>query len=289
VHPVLWSFTLPAIGAVSFPAYATFLLVGFALALHLARRAEERSGRSGARIIDLGVLLLISGVAGARLLSVLADGHLHDYVNLCVAPVKVTTGVCSSVADCADGEVCDTLAQACHPTASDCLEVVKIWHGGLAYYGGFLLATAVALLYARRHQLGVLRLADRLSPYVPLGLAFGRVGCFLNGCCYGRACDLPWGVRFPGRGGPVHPTQLYEAAGALAIFALLDFVWTPRKRGDGEVFGGLLVLYGALRFALEFWRADERGELLGLSTSQWIGLPLIALGVGLIVRARRNA
>jgi phosphatidylglycerol---prolipoprotein diacylglyceryl transferase len=281
VHPIL--VTLPIVGPVE--AYLTLLLVGFTLAIWMARREEDRQGGDGNHIIDLGVWMLVFGILGSRLLSVVADGHFMDFVHMCTDPTLVTPTdgaaraiVCDADAACGPYYLCDTTRHACYPPR-DCLEVLKFWHGGLAYYGGFLFAVPVGLWYAKRHKLGVWRIADLTSPFIALGLFFGRMGCFLNGCCYGRECSLPWAVRFPGLGNvPVHPTQLYEALGALAISATLYLGVRPRKRAHGQVFAALLVLYGVLRFVLEFWRADERGGFAGLSTSQWIGIPLVVAG-----------
>jgi phosphatidylglycerol:prolipoprotein diacylglycerol transferase len=268
----------------------TLLVAGFALAIWLARRDEDRQGRNGDRIVDLGLLMLFCGLAGSRLLSVLADGHLADYVNLCLDPKQVPPfdtaarlAVCSIDADCGADFLCDVARHACYPPR-DCFEVFEIWHGGLAYYGGFLLAVPVGLAYARRQGLGMWRIADLVAPMIALGLAFGRIGCFFNGCCYGRVSDAPWAMRFPGHAAAVHPTQLYEAFAALAIFAVLYLVARPRKRGHGQVFAGLLVLYGVARFVLEFWRDDERGALLGVSTSQWMSVPLVLFGIVLFLR-----
>jgi phosphatidylglycerol:prolipoprotein diacylglycerol transferase len=256
-------------------------------------------GRNGDRIVDLALLMLVCGVFGARLLSVLADGKLEDFVNMCTDPTRVEPADswarvvrhCASDAACNPGRdvyyLCDGTTGLCHPP-KDCLEAFKFWHGGLAYYGGFLLAFPVGLLYLHRKKLGALRVADMVSPGIALGLFFGRMGCFFNGCCYGADTDVPWRVSFPGRPG-VHPTQLYEAAGALALFALLYFYVRPRRRRHGEVFVGLLVGYGVLRFILELWRADARGALGPLTTSQWISLPLVALGVWLLASGRRRA
>jgi phosphatidylglycerol:prolipoprotein diacylglycerol transferase len=137
---------------------------------------------------------------------------------------------------------------------------------------------------------------------VAMGLFFGRIGCFLGGCCYGLVTDHPVGLSFPAwspasegqfREGllshpnqpslPVHPTQLYEAVGCLSI-ALVLSVWGPRhKRFDGQVGLLFLVLYAALRFLLEFLRADDRGLYLGVSTSQWVSI-VIVLAVAAVWR-----
>lgn len=287
MKPIFLDFTLPVVGRVTFPAYMTLLMIGFTLAIVLARREEDRQGRNGDRIADLGILMLVLGILGARLLSVLADGHFRDFVNLCVDPKQVPAidakvAVCTADAQCGWDYLCDTARGRCYPPR-DCLAALKFWQGGLTYYGGFLLAVPAGLWYARRKGLGVLRIADLTAPFIAFGLFFGRMGCFFNGCCFGRHTDVPWAVDFPGHPS-VHPTQLYEAGGALAIFSLLYFVVRPRKRAHGQVFAALLVVYGVLRFVLEFFRADERGGFAGLSTSQWIGIPLVVAGLFLWTR-----
>lgn len=282
MKPIFLKFTLPVVGEVVFPAYMTLLLAGFVVCLWLLRREEEKSGRDGREIVDLGLVMLACGVMGARLLSVLADGHLQDFVNLCTDPKKVPAIdakvlFCTADSQCGYDYLCNLDRNVCYPP-KDCLAAFKFWQGGLAYYGGFLLAAPVGVLYAHRKGMGAWRVADLTSPYIALGLVFGRLGCFFNGCCYGETTTLPWAVHFPGVAGHVHPTQIYEALGALAVAAFLYFGVRPRKSGDGQVFAALLVLYATLRFGLEFLRADERGQLYGLSTSQWIGLPLLVLG-----------
>ncbi len=285
MNPLLWEFSLPLIGKVEFPAYMTMLIIGFTLATWLARREEDRSGRNGDRIVDLALLCVVFGLLGARLLSVLADGHLQDFVHLCTDPklvpaIDAKVATCTADSQCGFDYLCNQVNHTCYPPR-DCLAALKFWQSGLAFYGGFLLAAPVGLWYAQRKRLGLLRIADLCSPVVAYGLFFGRMGCFLNGCCYGRPTDLPWGVDFPTLPGHahVHPTQLYESIGCLGIFALLYWVVRPRKQRHGDVFAAFLVLYGTLRFLLEFLRDDERGALIGLSTSQWIGIPLIVWGV----------
>jgi phosphatidylglycerol:prolipoprotein diacylglycerol transferase len=131
--------------------------------------------------------------------------------------------------------------------------------------------------------------ADIAAPCIMLGLALGRVGCFFNGCCYGQPTDGALGVQFPGHPGPVHPTQIYEAAGALLLAAALYALLRWRGRGRGAVFGWMLVGYGVLRTLIEIYRADPRGSIGPLSTSQIISIPLIAIGAVVIARAARPA
>lgn len=293
MQPTFLEFHAPIIGEVTFPAYMTMLMIGFIVAISLVRRHGERMGMNGNHLVDLGLLMLVLGVLGARLLSVLADGKFQDFVNLCTDPSQVEAidrlvEVCHESAECGYHYVCDLSTNRCHPPR-DCLAAFKFWWGGLTYYGGLLLAVPCGMLYARRKRLGVWRTADLVAPFVALGLFFGRLGCFFNGCCYGAHTDAWTAITLPGHAHPVHPAQLYESLGALALFFALLFVATPRKRGHGEVFGWLLALYGVLRFLLELVRADERGSLGPLSTSQLISIPLVALGVYLITRVRKRA
>jgi phosphatidylglycerol:prolipoprotein diacylglycerol transferase len=135
----------------------------------------------------------------------------------------------------------------------------------------------------------VWRTADVTAPMILLGLFFGRIGCFFSGCCYGAATESWLGVAFPQQPRPVHPTQLYEAIAVLALYFVLAFVIAPRKRGHGEVFGWMLVLYAIVRSLLELVRDDPRGALGPLSTSQLLSIPLLVAGGWLIAGVRRRA
>jgi phosphatidylglycerol:prolipoprotein diacylglycerol transferase len=292
LKPTFLEFTLPIFGKVEFAAHLTMLIVGFLVAILLSRRHAERIGVNGDRIVDLGILMLVAGVLGARILSVLTDGHFMDFVHLCTDP-RLVDNLPAPAGDCVTNRcpydyLCDAERMVCHPPR-DCLAALKFWQGGLTYYGGFLLALAVGIWYARRKHLGVLRTADIAAPVIMLGMFFGRMGCFFSGCCYGAPTDSWIGVKFPQQPGPVHPTQLYEASGVLVLFCVLYFAIWPRKRGHGEVFGWLLVLYGTMRWVLELFRADERGSLGPLSTSQIISIPLVIAGAWLIIAIRKHA
>lgn len=147
---------------------------------------------------------------------------------------------------------------------------------GFVFYGGFLGAVAAGWLLARRRGFPFWRLADYFGAALPLGHAIGRIGCLAAGCCYGRHTELPWGL--PMAGDPSrHPTQLYEAAAnALIAFAVLRYL--PRRRRDGDAFVLYIALYAVARFAIEFFRADDRGfSLAGLSPSQLIALLILSL------------
>lgn len=293
MYPVFYEFDAPLIGRVSFPAYMTMLMVGFFVAILLARREGARVGIPAHHIVDLGLICVVAGIFGARILAVLTDGKFMDFVHLCTDPRLVEAidrkvNVCTADAQCGYDYLCDTARNVCYPPR-DCLAALKFWQGGLTYYGGFLTAVPAGLWYARRKQIHLMRVLDVAAPVTMVGLFFGRWGCFFNGCCYGGPTDAWVGVHMPGHAGTVHPTQLYEAALVLLLAVVLHVVVRPRKRGDGEVFGWLLVSYGIIRFALELFRDDARGALGPLSTSQLISIPLVIAGAWVIRRAIHSA
>ncbi len=171
--------------------------------------------------------------------------------------------------------------------------VANITGGGLVVFGSLPTAALAAWRFAHRRHLSLARLADCAAPGMLLGLAIGRVGCFLNGCCFGGPCDLPWAMQFPdgtapasqypgpsGASLPLHPTQLYAAIDA-AILSLLAVTFTPLARRDGEVFTLVLTLHPISRMLLEMIRVDEPSALgTPFSISQLVSLALLALAAG---------
>ena len=166
------------------------------------------------------------------------------------------------------------------------LEIFYLWQGGMSFHGGLLGVILAMGFAARRHGVDYLRLMDFLAPLVPLGIAAGRIGNFINGELWGRVTDVPWGMVFRGAGdAPRHPSQLYQAG--LEGFALFALLWwysaTPRPRG--RVCGLFLLGYGVFRFAAEFAREPDAflGFLaLGLTMGQWLCVPMLLLGVWLL-------
>ena len=171
------------------------------------------------------------------------------------------------------------------------LEILAVWQGGMSFHGGFLGVLAAAALYARVQRLDWLRLMDFVAPLVPIGLAAGRLGNFINGELWGRTTDLPWGMVFRGAGElPRHPSQLYQFALEGVVLFVVLWWYSAKPRARGEVSGAFLVGYGLLRFIAEFAREpDEFLGLLafGLSMGQWLSLPMIAAGAALIAWAQR--
>ncbi len=291
---------------VGFPSYFVLLLSGFVYATTLGVLWARRIGQNPDVVVDLSLAMLLSGVVGSRLLHVVADGYFWDYVHLCTDPARVDWPL--EQMECVSPRyagVWDEARKVCHPSSPDCFAWAKFWAGGLTYYGGFLGATAAAVFLLRRDKFSFWKAADMAGFAIPMGLAFGRMGCLLAGCCFGARSEAPYALSFPPRSPaseaqaklgelatarewshPVHPTQIYESAFSLAIAAFCLFFVLPRKRYDGQVFVAFMVLYPVGRFLVEILRRDARGEALGLSTSQLIGVGLV-VGAALIHRARR--
>jgi phosphatidylglycerol:prolipoprotein diacylglycerol transferase len=289
-------------------SYFTGVALGFIFAVILLYRWARRSNIDANTMVDMWILMIIMGVFGARILSVLADGHFWDYVHLCTDPLEVDWPLTQK--QCLEGPydgMWDPVERVCHPAYVDCLAWAKFWKGGLTYYGGFIMASATGVAFLKWQKAPVLRTVDTTGWLIPFGLAWGRIGCFFNGCCFGTITDSPVGVIFPAGSQasrqqfdqgtlsainleslPVHPTQLYEAFFSLAIAAFCGLYVERTKRFHGQTFLTFVVLYAIGRFVEEFFRNDDRGALLGLSTSQIIGLLAAGLGIAAIVLIARR-
>ena len=177
--------------------------------------------------------------------------------------------------------------------AASPLSVFAVWEGGMSFHGGLLGVLVAIALYARAAGLPWLRLTDFVAPLVPLGLAAGRIGNFINGELWGRATDVPWAMIFPHVDHlPRHPSQLYQfALEGVALYALL--AWYSRTpRPTGAVSGLFLLGYAVFRFAAEFAREPDAflGTLgLGLTMGQWLCVPMAVAGAVLLGWARRRS
>jgi phosphatidylglycerol:prolipoprotein diacylglycerol transferase len=177
--------------------------------------------------------------------------------------------------------------------AANPLEALMVWKGGMSFHGGLLGVIASLALYARQRGRAFLEVMDLIAPCVPLGLASGRVGNFINGELWGRAADpsLPWAMVFPQSGSDIarHPSQLYQVALEGVLLFVLLWLYARKPRALGQVSGGFLVGYGILRFIAEFFREPDRflGPLaLGMSMGQWLCVPMVLAGAILWLRAR---
>ncbi|MFO0680720.1 MAG: prolipoprotein diacylglyceryl transferase [Sandaracinus sp.] len=305
---------IPSFGHLPFldedlPAYFVMLTCAFAACTWFAVRWAKQQKLDSEVLIDLSLASVITGVAGARIAHVLFDGFFMDYVHLCtdyrLVDWHITEAQCAS--EWVQGSW-DAAAGVCHPTEQDCWAWIRFWQGGLTWYGGMIGALAYAMYFLRKEGFPPLKALDLGGNVLPLGLFFGRLGCWFGGCCFGQRTDAWWGVSFPAWSPaseqqwraheladagyaslPVIPTQLMEAAGSLLIAAFSIYFVHPRKRFDGQVFCISMSLYALLRFVLEFFRADDRGGAAGLTTSQWIGLGLVAFCAAMWVRLDKVA
>ncbi|MBN2804597.1 MAG: prolipoprotein diacylglyceryl transferase [Deltaproteobacteria bacterium] len=281
------------IGSIHIPAYFTMLSIGFLLAIFLAKRWAAQNSLNSGMMIDFGILMVIFGVAGAKILHIFADGHLYDYINVCIDPSKVDWHVDKLDCKALKGSW-DTAKELCHPVNKNCLAWLS--GAGFAFYGGLVAAGVFSIWYIKKHKWPAGKIMDMGGWSIMLGLAWGRMGCLLAGCCFGSVTHSHQGVSFPSFSPasrqqwlagdlpsyrldslPVFPTQAYESIAALLIAATAYFVVPRYKKFDGQVFIFSMVSYAIARFLLEFIRMDERGGFLSLSTSQLIAIGMIAV------------
>jgi phosphatidylglycerol:prolipoprotein diacylglycerol transferase len=262
MHPIL--FEIPkieigswVIGPIPVRLYGLMIGIGFLLGIWLASRRAKKEGIEPDRILDMGVYLLLAAIIGSRLLYVLTN--LGEF-------------------------------------ARNPLDAFAIWKGGLVFYGGLLAAIPVGMWYVRKHKLPFWKTGDIVAPYIALGHAFGRLGCFFAGCCYGAACSGPFCLIFTDphslapQGVPLYPTQLMESGGEFINFIILLVAYRYRKF-DGQVFWLYPALYSVLRFAVEFFRGDTaRGLYFGgsISTSQIIAVGMFITSVVMLWKLRRT-
>jgi len=265
MHPVLFK-----IGAFEMRAYGFALAVSFLLGIYLAVRRGRKRGIDPEKIMDLSVVIILASIIGARFMYVIF--HLDEFA----------------------GHWTDTF----NPFQSN----GQIGIAGLTMLGGVVLAVVCSLLYLRAKKQPILKIADTIIPLFFLGEAITRIGCYLNGCCYGIPCDCAVGVVFPPdspagamyQGIPIHPTQLYSSAYALLVFILL-LVIDRKPRADGFLLYLFFIFYGIGRFVIDLFRYYESSMILlpvgakGLSMNQGISLAFIVIGIFLLVWQRRQS
>ncbi|MEN3158890.1 prolipoprotein diacylglyceryl transferase [Alkalimonas sp. NCh-2] len=175
---------------------------------------------------------------------------------------------------------------------ADPLYLVKIWTGGMSFHGGLLGVLVAMALFARKYRKDYLALGDFVAPLIPLGLAAGRIGNFINAELWGRVTDVPWGMVFPGAGPlPRHPSQLYHVALEGILLFVIILLVRHFKPARGTLGGVFLLGYGVARFIVEFFREPDAhlGVLsLGMTMGQWLCLPMILAGLGLIIYSQTH-
>ncbi|MBN1526722.1 MAG: prolipoprotein diacylglyceryl transferase [Candidatus Omnitrophica bacterium] len=233
------------IGSFTVYSYGMMIALGFALATYVMYTRAAQCGFDRNKIVDMNVLLLVGGLIGGRALYVAL--HLPYYMR--------------------------------YPA-----EVFNFSKGGLVWYGGFFAALLVFLAYTRANKMRFWATVDFIAPYLALAQSFGRIGCFLNGCCYGiiASPDYSLAVMFPGADYPRHPTQIYSSLLLLAIFIVLR-IFQDRDHFEGKIFLLYCVLYSAKRFGVEFLRADNPRILLGLTLAQVLSALLFLAALVLLI------
>ncbi len=260
MHPILFElpWSIGSFGHITVYTYGVLLAAAYLLGLQLARVRAKQRGLDQNRVLDLGIYIIISALVGAKLLLLITDFRTFS---------------------------------------ADPRELLTLARSGGVFYGGLILAVAVALWYIRRIGLPLWTTCDVFAPGIALGHVIGRFGCLFAGCCYGKPTTKPWGITFTDPfaaanvgtplGVPLHPTQLYEAGAELLILVFL--LATERKGRDfaGRTFWLYMLLYGVSRFIIEFYRGDERGAVGIFSTSQFISLLLVPLAIGMLLYLSR--
>jgi phosphatidylglycerol:prolipoprotein diacylglycerol transferase len=250
-------FTVPVLGIKVF-GYGLMLFVAFLGSMNLAAWCSKRRGLDPEVIYDLALFVFLGGLIGARVFYVIQ--YWGDRVR--------------TVAD-----------------------VFKFWEGGIVLYGSIIGGTLTFFAYRIWRPFPLRPALDSVAPALALGIAIGRFGCFLNGCCYGDVCGLPWAVTFPEPSPPwqahvnahlisagahaslpVHPTQLYSVIDGLVLVGLL-LAFDPIRRRDGQVMALLMVAYPVTRFLIEHLRGDEAALFAGMTVSQTISLALLLCGL----------
>ena len=172
------------------------------------------------------------------------------------------------------------------------LDIFKVWEGGMSFHGGFLGVLVAMLWSSKKYQKTFFEITDFIAPLIPFGLAFGRLGNFINGELWGRPTDFPWAMIFPQAGDLLarHPSQLYQLAGEGLLLGIILWWYASKPRKIAQVSGVFLLGYGSFRFLAEFAREPDNflGLLsLGLSMGQWLSLPMIILGIFLTLRSSK--
>jgi phosphatidylglycerol:prolipoprotein diacylglycerol transferase len=254
MHPRLFE-----LGPITVYTYGVLLAAAYLLGLKLAMTRAKSRGLDQARVLDLGIYIIISALVGAKLLLFFTDAR--TFID--------------------------------HPS-----ELLTLARSGGVFYGGLILAVVVALWYIRRIRLPLWTTCDVFAPGIALGHVVGRFGCFFAGCCYGKPTTVPWAITFTDPYAaanvgtplniPLHPTQLYEAGAEAVILVVLLATESRGKPYPGRTFWLYMLLYAVSRYIIEMFRDDPRGTVGMFSTSQFISIILAPLAIAMLVYLRRG-
>ena len=277
MHPLL--FEIPFLH-LKIHSYGVMVALGMLVGIWVSVLRAKRAGVAPDIFYDIGLWSMVAGILGAR--AAYVAQNLEQY----------------------SGEQFWYLFQASWLTWLKIPRALAIWEGGQVLYGGLILAVLVDLWMLHRRNLPVLKIADLAAPGVLLGIGIGRLGCFLNGCCWGKVAEgLPWAVCFPagsavqrgqidrglagahwgGDAMPVHPSQIYATIFGIILYIVLS-VWYERRRWDGQIFSLAIIGYGVARFAEEHFRGDTISQprfwgAMDLNPGQYVSVFILAAGV----------
>ncbi|HUF24801.1 MAG TPA: prolipoprotein diacylglyceryl transferase [Vicinamibacterales bacterium] len=255
MHPILFE-----LGDWPVYTYGILLAAAYLLGLQLAVWRAKRHGVDPNRVMDLGIWIIIAALVGAKLLLVVVDWSYYR---------------------------------------ANPREIFSLVRSAGVFYGGLVVATITGFALIRRYRLPVWTTADLYAPGIALGHVIGRMGCFFAGCCWGKPTDVPWAITFTNPAAAVnvgtplnvalHPTQLYEAGAELLILALLLATERRGRPFAGRTFWLYMLLYAVTRFVIEIYRGDPRGELLGMSTSQFFSVLLLPISIAMLYWLSRRS
>jgi phosphatidylglycerol---prolipoprotein diacylglyceryl transferase len=252
MHPILFE-----IGNWPVYSYGVLLALAYLAGLQLAVVRARHRGIDSTKVMDLGIYLIIAALVGAKLMLIAVD---FDYF-------RNNPG-----------------------------EIFSLVRAGGVFYGGLIAAFLAAVWLIRRYKLPLWTTADLMAPGIALGHVVGRFGCLMAGCCYGRPTTVPWAITFTNPVAsvnvgtpldvPLHPTQMYDAGAELIILIVLLVTERRGRPFAGRTFWLYMILYAVSRYIIEFYRGDERGMIFGISTSQFISLVILPVGLYMLWRLR---
>ena len=236
-----------SIGPLTIHTYGLFVAIGIFVGIMVTTKLGKSEGISPQQVMDMGFIVIVSGIIGSRVVYVLMNISYYRY----------------------------------QPA-----EIFKIWQGGLVFSGAIIGVVLAATWYAKHHKLPLWKLCDMWAPAAAIGQSIGRIGCFMAGCCYGKPTDLKWGVVFTDPKSlaplnvPLHPTQIYSFFSGLIIFLILLLIYS-KKKFEGQVVLWFLILHSTARLFIERLRGDDRGMLLGsnMTTTQFVAILILVASV----------
>ena len=230
------------VGSFTIYSYGLMLVLAFFVSAFLSSQQARKEQMDGEQIFNLCFYVFIFGIIGSRVFYVLINAPFYLH----------------------------------NP-----LEIIMLQHGGMAWFGGLIFGTSGAILFIKKHKMDLFRSLDLLAPFIALGQAIGRIGCLLNGCCFGRESEF--GLYFKVFNQILIPTQLYSSLLLLLIFISLRFK-QDRKHLPGEIFCSYLFLYSLKRFFIEFLRNDSPRMFYGLTLFQILCLAMFFLSLGMFIK-----